>query len=86
MSLRVFFTLTDRASTTPSNMYRYYAVANPVHGLLDRSKEHRPSSNKSIKIKSKNKNDKKKGNKTNQDEKTNAKKDRCGGIQRRAGC
>ena len=40
----VFFTLTDRASTIPSNM-----VANPVRGLLDRkiSEEHLPSSNES---------------------------------------
>ena len=43
----VFFTLTDRASTIPSNIV--YVVANPVRGLLDRkrSEEHLQSSNES---------------------------------------
>ena len=31
----VFFTLTDRASTIPSNIY---VVANPVRGMLDRKR------------------------------------------------
>ena len=41
----VFFTLTDRASTIPSNI----RGSNPVRGLLDRerSEEHLPSSNES---------------------------------------
>ena len=54
----VFFTLTDWASTIPSNIY---VVASPVRGLLDkkRSEEHiRQSSNES---KKQNKNGKNKG-------------------------
>ena len=47
----VFFALTDRASTIPSNIL--YGVANPVRGLLDseKSEEHIQSSNESIKKK-----------------------------------
>ena len=53
----VFFTLTDRASTTPSNIL--YVIANPVRGLVDRktSEEHLQSSNESMETKQ-NKNDK----------------------------
>ena len=56
----VFFALTYRASTIPGNIY---AVANPVHGLLDRkrSEEHLPSSNESKRRTQTNKNDKEKG-------------------------
>ena len=47
----VFFALTDRASTIPSNIL--YGVANPVRGLLEseKSEEHKQSSNESIKKK-----------------------------------
>ena len=35
----VFFTLTDRDSTIPSNIiHTWYVVANPVRGLLDRKR------------------------------------------------
>ena len=56
----VFFTLTDRASTIPSNIH--YVVANPLRGLLDRkrSEEHLSSSNAKEKHKH-TKNDKEKG-------------------------
>ena len=67
----VFFTLTDRASTIPSNK-RYSMVANPVvvRGLLDRkrSEEHLliliQGSNESMKTKTKEKRQKERNNNT----------------------